>query len=54
MEQKEIAEQIIALTKEMDFAVERHKKLVDDEIKNKEAMINNKLKPKGVMLLKKK
>ncbi|KAK5642113.1 hypothetical protein RI129_008280 [Pyrocoelia pectoralis] len=51
--QKEVTETIIRLSKEMDFAVERHKQLQIDEENRKAAIIANKLKPKGVMLLRK-
>ncbi|KAF5280224.1 hypothetical protein FQA39_LY05358 [Lamprigera yunnana] len=54
IKQKEIAEAIIKLTGEVDFAVERHKQLLIDEEQRKENILANKLKPKGLLLLKKK
>ncbi|CAH0547188.1 unnamed protein product [Brassicogethes aeneus] len=51
IKQKEIAKQIIKLTGEVDFAVDRHKHLQMEEVKRKEQILNGKLKPKGVKLL---
>ncbi|KAF5270007.1 hypothetical protein FQR65_LT05806 [Abscondita terminalis] len=51
--QKEIAQRIIQLSSEIDYAVERHQKLRIDEEQRKQNIIHNKLKPKGVSLLKK-
>lgn len=50
---KQIAEEIIALSAEMDFAVERHRQLQIEEKNAKKQIIDNKLKPKGAKLLKK-
>ncbi|KAF2899504.1 hypothetical protein ILUMI_06676 [Ignelater luminosus] len=54
LKQKAIAEQIMQLTKEVDFAVERHEKLQLEEEEKKREIIANKLKPKGLLLLKNK
>lgn len=53
-EQKQLAQQIIELTKEIDFAVNRNTKLIEGEKITKENIISNKLIPKGIALLKKK
>lgn len=52
--QRQIAEDIIKLSGEIDFAVERHKKLQVEDAKTKENIIRSKLKPKGINLLKSK
>lgn len=52
VKQKEIAERIIKLTSEVDFAVERYKQIQIDEQNRRKEMIGNKLKPKGAALLK--
>lgn len=54
LKQKEVAEQIMQLTKEVDFAVERHEKLQLEEEQKIKEIIANKLKPKGLLLLKNK
>lgn len=51
--QKELAESIIQLSKEIDFAVERHKLNQKAEENNRQQIINSKLKPKGEALNKK-
>ncbi|KAB0791487.1 hypothetical protein PPYR_03287 [Photinus pyralis] len=53
LKQKEVAETIICLSKEIDFAVERHEQLKMDEEDRKRKILANKLKPKGVLLLRK-
>ncbi|XP_044269818.1 39S ribosomal protein L52, mitochondrial [Tribolium madens] len=54
MKNQELTEQIIKLAGEIDFAVERHNKLTQEENNRKQKILDNKLKPKGVELLKKK
>lgn len=54
LKQREIAKQIIKLTGEIDFAVDRHKQMMIDEQKRRKEILDNKLKPKGIELLKKK
>ncbi|XP_018336536.1 39S ribosomal protein L52, mitochondrial [Agrilus planipennis] len=51
IKQKEIAESIIMLSSEVDFAVERHKKLQAEKVANEQKIIDRKLKPKGKLLL---
>lgn len=51
-QQREIAEKIIRLTGEIDFAVNRHKQMQIDEENRKKDIIDRKLKPKGANLLK--
>lgn len=52
IKQKELLHDIIKLTGEIDFAVERHKQLQIAEENKKNKIIGNKLKPKGLALLK--
>lgn len=52
--EREIAQQIITLSKEMDFAKERFQRIKREEEERKAYIINNKLKPKGALLLKNK
>ena len=49
-ERQEQAKKIIALSGEIDFAVEYHKKRQLDEMKQRQSIIANKLKPKGDLL----
>lgn len=49
--QREIRDQIINLSGEIDFAVERHKTLQANEAKRKQDLLDRKLKPKGQVLL---
>ncbi|KFB41587.1 AGAP004841-PA-like protein [Anopheles sinensis] len=53
LQQREIAKQIVTLSKEMDFAVERHDRINAEHAKRKEDLVREKLKPKGHLLLKK-
>ncbi|XP_058121058.1 large ribosomal subunit protein mL52 [Anopheles ziemanni] len=53
LQQREIAKQIVTLSKEMDFAVERHDRINAEQAKRKEDLVREKLKPKGHLLLKK-
>lgn len=50
--QNEVYEQIAKLSKEIDFAVERHKQLLREEEKMRKNILDAKLKPKGINLLK--
>ncbi|KAF7282751.1 mitochondrial ribosomal protein L52 [Rhynchophorus ferrugineus] len=52
LRQEETKHQIIALTKEIDFAVELHKQKKLQEEETKRNILENKLKPKGMALLK--
>lgn len=54
MFQREIAKKIVTGSWEIDYAIDRHKRIEEDAVKTKEAIISNKLKPKGHLLLKKK
>lgn len=51
LRQEEIKQQIIALTKEVDFAVELHKQKKLQEEETKRTILEKKLKPKGIALL---
>ena len=42
---------IVALSKEMDFAVNRYKALEQQKLKEQQRLLNNKLKRKGHLLL---
>ncbi|KAG5891226.1 hypothetical protein JTB14_004341 [Gonioctena quinquepunctata] len=54
LKQREVRDQIISLTGEIDFAVERHKSLEVAERNRKNRILGHKLKPKGLELLKSK
>ncbi|XP_026475752.1 39S ribosomal protein L52, mitochondrial-like [Ctenocephalides felis] len=49
--QREIAKQIVTLSSEIDFALERSAKLKQQEETKRQEIINSKLKPKGNTLL---
>ncbi|CRK99742.1 CLUMA_CG012962, isoform A [Clunio marinus] len=51
--QQRLAEKIYTGTKEIEFAINRHKKLKEDEIKNKQDILDSKFKRKGHHLLQK-
>lgn len=50
---QKLTEQIIQLSAEIDFAVERHKQMKVDEENRRKQIIDGKLKAKGAALLKK-
>jgi len=52
--QRELAQKIVTGSWEIDFAIKRHQKIKDDEVKAKQNVLDSKLKPKGHLLLKKK
>lgn len=52
--QKEYAETVMKLSKELDFAVEHHKQKEIAETERRQQILDNKLKPKGLLLLRKK
>ncbi|CAG9857342.1 unnamed protein product [Phyllotreta striolata] len=49
--ERSVRDDIVKLTGEIDFAVNRHKKLLEDEENRKKGIIGRKLKPKGTALL---
>ncbi|KAL0102355.1 hypothetical protein PUN28_018700 [Cardiocondyla obscurior] len=49
--QRGYAERIVKLVKEIDFAVERHAKLKEQEKQERQQILDSKLKPKGDVLL---
>lgn len=49
---EEVKFKVIALSKEIDFAIERYKQLQIEEENQKRQIIDRKLKPKGMALLK--
>ncbi|XP_018805078.1 PREDICTED: 39S ribosomal protein L52, mitochondrial [Bactrocera latifrons] len=51
--QQEIADKIVTLSGELDFAKKRYARIQAEEAETKENIIKNKLKPKGHLLLKK-
>ncbi|XP_032681316.1 39S ribosomal protein L52, mitochondrial [Odontomachus brunneus] len=51
--QREYAAKIIKLVKEIDFAVERHAKMQEEEDQRRQQILDSKLKPKGDLLLQK-
>ncbi|XP_050075939.1 39S ribosomal protein L52, mitochondrial [Anopheles maculipalpis] len=54
VQQRTIAQQIVTLSKEVDFAVERHNRKMVEAEENKRKQISEKLMPKGHLMLKKK
>ncbi|XP_035912264.1 39S ribosomal protein L52, mitochondrial isoform X2 [Anopheles stephensi] len=54
VQQRAIAQQIVTLSKEVDFAVERHKRQKAEAEESKRKLLAEKLIPKGHLLLKKK
>lgn len=52
--QRELAEKIVTGSWEIDHAIKRHKDIKDKEAKARQGIFDNKLKPKGHLLLKKK
>ncbi|XP_052896048.1 39S ribosomal protein L52, mitochondrial [Anopheles moucheti] len=53
IQQREIAKQIVTLSKEVDFAVERHNRQLAEAEETTRKQLGEKLKPKGHLLLKK-
>ncbi|XP_072758515.1 large ribosomal subunit protein mL52 [Anoplolepis gracilipes] len=51
--QRGYAAKIVKLVGEIDYAVERHAKRQEKETQRRQEILNNKLKPKGDLLLKK-
>ncbi|XP_017027753.1 large ribosomal subunit protein mL52 [Drosophila kikkawai] len=54
LKQQEIASKIVELTGELEFAKQRHERLKAQAAAEKQRIIQNKLKPKGHLLLKQK
>lgn len=52
--QRELAQKIVEGSWEIDYAIERHKKMEDEKVSKKQEILDSKLKPKGHLLLKKK
>ncbi|KAL0871669.1 hypothetical protein ABMA27_004188 [Loxostege sticticalis] len=53
LKQRQYASQIVEMCSELDFAKERHQKLLKDEADTKQKVKDSWLKPKGSALLKK-
>ncbi|KAJ9585882.1 hypothetical protein L9F63_020470, partial [Diploptera punctata] len=51
MKQREYAETIVKLSKEIDFAAEKYNKRIEEKKAAKQRKIDSKLKPKGHLLL---
>ncbi|KAM0737128.1 Large ribosomal subunit protein mL52 [Formica fusca] len=51
--QRNYAARIIKLVAEIDYAVERHAKMQEEEKQRRQQILDNKLKPKGDLLFKK-
>ncbi|KAH8372927.1 hypothetical protein KR009_008275 [Drosophila setifemur] len=54
LKQQEIAAKIVELSGELDFAKQRHVQLKEEAAAQKQRILQNKLKPKGHLLLKQK
>ncbi|KAH8254680.1 hypothetical protein KR032_011616 [Drosophila birchii] len=54
LKQQEIASKIVELSGELEFAKQRHERLKAEAAAEKQRIIQNKLKPKGHLLLKRK
>lgn len=53
LHQRELAQKMVTGSWEIDYAIDRHKKLQEKEVKDKQDILDKKLKPKGYRLLKK-
>ncbi|XP_021699960.1 39S ribosomal protein L52, mitochondrial [Aedes aegypti] len=53
LQQQEIANKIVTMSKEMDYAVERYKSLQEEKQNRNKKIVSNYLKPKGFALLSK-
>ncbi|XP_062544969.1 large ribosomal subunit protein mL52 isoform X2 [Armigeres subalbatus] len=51
LQQHELANKIVTMSKEMDFAVERYRTLQANKQKENKQVLDQKLKPKGFLLL---
>ncbi|CAO1428922.1 unnamed protein product [Diamesa tonsa] len=52
-QQRDMAQQILTGNQELKFAVDRHQKIQESEKNKRQSIFDNKLKPKGHLLLKK-
>lgn len=50
LKQKDLLNKILTLSKEVDYAVERHQTKLAQEKLEKQRIIDSKLKPKGILL----
>ncbi|CAH2039303.1 unnamed protein product, partial [Iphiclides podalirius] len=53
LKNREVAAKIVELSTELDFAKSRHQKLLDAKERERQTILQNRLKPKGNALLKK-
>lgn len=54
MFQRELAQKIVTGSWEIDYAIDRHKKIEEQKVQEKQEILQGKLRPKGHLLLKKK
>lgn len=52
--QRDLAQKIVTGSWEIEYAIKRHKRINEEEVKGKQDILDSKLKPKGHLLLKKK
>ncbi|KAL1379570.1 hypothetical protein pipiens_014802 [Culex pipiens pipiens] len=51
LQQRDLAAKIVTMSSEMDFALDRYNRIQDEEARQRQALIDSKLKPKGHRLL---
>uniref|UniRef100_A0A1Q3FBP3 Large ribosomal subunit protein mL52 n=1 Tax=Culex tarsalis TaxID=7177 RepID=A0A1Q3FBP3_CULTA len=51
LQQRELAQKIVTMSGEMDFAVDRYNRIQDEKARERQALLDSKLKPKGHRLL---
>ncbi|XP_053686461.1 39S ribosomal protein L52, mitochondrial [Sabethes cyaneus] len=51
LKHRELANKIVMLSKEMDFALDRYNRIQEEQKQEKAVLLNSKLKPKGHLLL---
>lgn len=52
--QRDLAQKMITGSWEIDYAINRHKRMQEEDKAEKQRIMDNKLKPKGHLLIKKK
>ncbi|XP_055608196.1 39S ribosomal protein L52, mitochondrial [Uranotaenia lowii] len=52
IQQRNLAQKIVVMSSEMDFALQRYNHLKENQLNNKRNIVSQKLKPKGHLLLK--
>lgn len=51
LQQRDLAAKIVTMSSEMDFALDRYNRIQEKEARDRQALIDSKLKPKGHRLL---